>query len=290
VGGAFHTIMVSSKTLLMQLQFMLASFGILSPVLFRPAKKTWYKKEKRYINTGDIYVININKRCLDNVLDNNSDNGMVKYRCWDGHFIVPIDEIQKFHYKGPVYNFSVDGDESYVIDSLAVVHNCFEFVGLDELTEQEKHEMLKEQIASYMTLNEARRSLDLPDIPLGDVPINPTYVQLLQLYNQNVQQQQQMAQQQQQQMAAQQMPPGAPGAEQQPPPGAPGVEPGAEGVPGQAMAPGQPGQVEVPPGQGPVPGEKPSGSRYTANFGKSMREITVTFNDWIDQKRNMKHE
>jgi len=190
----------------------------------------------------------------------------------------------------PLLRFIAKLINKHVID-LCDDHFVFEFVGLDELTEQEKHEMLKEQIASYMTLNEARRSLDLPDIPLGDVPINPTYVQLLQLYNQNVQQQQQMAQQQQQQqMAAQQMPPGQPGAEQQPPPGAPGVEPGVGVVPGQAMAPGQPGQVEVPPGQGPVPGEQPSGSKYTANFGKSMREITVTFNDWIDQKRDMKNE
>ncbi len=40
----------------------------------------------------------------------------------------------------------------------------FDFVGLDELTEQEKHELRTEQLASYMTLNETRRALDLPDI------------------------------------------------------------------------------------------------------------------------------
>lgn len=58
-------------------------------------------------------------------------------------------------------------------------HFTFEFVGLDELSENEKHEMLVEQISSYMTLNEARRTLDLPDLPGGDVPMNPVYVQAL---------------------------------------------------------------------------------------------------------------
>jgi hypothetical protein len=60
-------------------------------------------------------------------------------------------------------------------------HFTFEFVGLDELSENEKHEMLVEQISSYMTLNEARRTLDLPDLPGGDVPMNPVYLQGLQV-------------------------------------------------------------------------------------------------------------
>lgn len=74
-------------------------------------------------------------------------------------------------------------------------HFYLEFAGLDELSEQEKHEMLLSQIGSYMTLNEARRSLDLPDLPYGDVPLNPIYVQLVQ-----AKEQQQMANQQQQMM------------------------------------------------------------------------------------------
>ena len=58
-------------------------------------------------------------------------------------------------------------------------HFTLEFVGLDELSEQEKHEMLVEQISSYMTLNEARRTMDLPDLPGGDVPMNPVYMDAL---------------------------------------------------------------------------------------------------------------
>lgn len=60
-------------------------------------------------------------------------------------------------------------------------HFTFEFVGLDELSENEKHELLVEQIASYMTLNEARASLDLQPLVGGDLPLNPTYLQALQV-------------------------------------------------------------------------------------------------------------
>lgn len=63
-------------------------------------------------------------------------------------------------------------------------HFTFDFVGLDELTEQEKHELRKEQVASYMTLNEIRRAEDLPDVDGGDMILNPTYIQALQVRSQ----------------------------------------------------------------------------------------------------------
>jgi hypothetical protein len=139
-------------------------------------------------------------------------------------------------------------------------HFVFEFIGLDELSEQEKHEMLKEQISSYMTLNEGRRSLDLPDIELGDIPMNPVYVQVLQMQQQQQQQEQeqQMAQQQQEQMAQQ------PG--EQAPPGQEGQPPGAE--------------MQAESGE-----EQPAASQYAANFGKAIPELVVSFDDWIDTRR-----
>ena len=60
----------------------------------------------------------------------------------------------------------------------------FEFSGLNDLTEQEKHELKKSQLSSYMTLNEIRTSEDLPEIEGGDVVLNPTYLQALQLKQQ----------------------------------------------------------------------------------------------------------
>ncbi len=67
-------------------------------------------------------------------------------------------------------------------------HYVFDFVGLDELTEQEKHELRKEQVASYKTLNEIRRAEDLPDVDGGDMILNPTYIQALQVRSQMEQQ------------------------------------------------------------------------------------------------------
>ena len=70
-------------------------------------------------------------------------------------------------------------------------HFTFDFVGLDELTEQEKHELRQEQVASYKTLNEIRRAEDLPDVPDGDMILNPTYVQARQIRAQEKQAQEQ---------------------------------------------------------------------------------------------------
>lgn len=80
----------------------------------------------------------------------------------------------------PLLKFISKLINKYIIDQIDD-HFTFEFVGLDEMSEQDKHEMLIEQLSSYMTLNEVRRTLDLPDMPYGDVPMNATYLQALQL-------------------------------------------------------------------------------------------------------------
>lgn len=72
-------------------------------------------------------------------------------------------------------------------------HFTFDFLGLDELTEQEKLEVNKEKLASYMTLNEIRRADDLPDVEDGDIVMNPTYTTYLQQKRQSEMQEKQMA-------------------------------------------------------------------------------------------------
>lgn len=74
----------------------------------------------------------------------------------------------------------------------------FDFAGLEELTEQEKHTLRTEQVSSYLTLNEVRRQDDLPDLEHGDIPMNPTYVQVMQQKIAEEQQKQQMEMQQNQ--------------------------------------------------------------------------------------------
>jgi hypothetical protein len=76
-------------------------------------------------------------------------------------------------------------------------HFVFDFIGLDELTEQEKHTLRTEQVSSYLTLNEVRRTDDLDDLEYGDMPMNPTYLQAMQIKMTMEQQKQQMEQQQQ---------------------------------------------------------------------------------------------
>lgn len=58
-------------------------------------------------------------------------------------------------------------------------HFSFEFVGLDEASPQETHQMLVEQLGSYLTLNEARISQDFPPVPDGDIVLNPTFIQYI---------------------------------------------------------------------------------------------------------------
>lgn len=80
----------------------------------------------------------------------------------------------------PLLRFLAKMINTHIIDKIDD-HFTLEFVGLDELSEQEKHEMIVEQISSYMTLNEARKSLDLPPLPNGDIPMNPVYLQAMQM-------------------------------------------------------------------------------------------------------------
>jgi hypothetical protein len=90
----------------------------------------------------------------------------------------------------PLLRFFAKIINKHIIDKIDD-HFMLEFVGLDELSEDEKHAMLTEQLAAYMTLNEVRRKLDLPDLPNGDVPLNPTYLEACRLANEQEQMEQQ---------------------------------------------------------------------------------------------------
>lgn len=133
----------------------------------------------------------------------------------------------------PLLKFLSKIINKHIIDKIDD-HFALEFVGLDEMGEQDKHNMMVEQISSYMTLNEARRQLDYPDVEGGDIPMNPTYLQLL-----NMKQDKEMASQQMQQdQAAQQA--------AAPPPGQdPNMDPNAP--PTNAVPGSFPDQPAVPP-------------------------------------------
>jgi hypothetical protein len=135
-------------------------------------------------------------------------------------------------------------------------HFTFDFLGLDELTEQEKLEVNKEKLASYMTLNEIRRADDLPDVEHGDIVMNPTYTTYIQQKRQSEMQEKQMA--------------AASGA-------AAGAAPG-----------GAPGGGEQGGGEGGE--EEKSGPQYADGFTKSISktkvlEISLDDESWVDVYR-----
>jgi hypothetical protein len=201
----------------------------------------------------------------------------------------------------PLLRFIAGLINEYIVDKIDD-HFVFEFAGLDELTEQEKHEMIKEQINSYMTLNEARRSLDLPDVPggVGDVPLNPTLIQLMQFLDQKEQaerdrQEQAEQMEQQQALLAQGQAPAEPGQEeaqtkmqaaQQK------MQQSAEKHPLEVammqqklgMQPQVPGMEGMAAGAEPPQPEPPqsSGPQYTDLAGKS---ISIDFDGWLDRMR-----
>jgi hypothetical protein len=131
-------------------------------------------------------------------------------------------------------------------------HFVFDFVGLDELTEQEKHTLRTEQVSSYHTLNEVRRQDSLDDLEYGDIPMNPTYLQAMQIRMQMEQQQQQMEQQQQ---AA---PPGGPAT--------PGAAPGG-----------------IPSEEEPAP---EYADRFTKSLDSETKFLEIALDDWFDSIRD----
>jgi hypothetical protein len=134
----------------------------------------------------------------------------------------------------------------------------FMFIGLDELSEQEKHQLRQEELASYKTLREIRNSLDLPAIQddgTQDMVLNPVYLQAKQIALQEA-----MQKQQQQAMGAA--------------PGGGGAAPAPEG--------------QAPQAQGAQPGQGP---QYSDNFTKSLPqpkilEISLDDESWIDIYRS----
>lgn len=141
-------------------------------------------------------------------------------------------------------------------------HFMFDFLGLDELTEQEKHELRKEQVSTYMTLNEIRRAEDLPDVPDGDVILNPTYT--------TAQQQRRQMEMQEKQMAS-----------------AAGTAAAAAGAQGGGGAQGAEGAQGA---QGEEDKKSEAAQQYADSFTKSLKVLEINLEDesdaWMDLYRD----
>ena len=125
----------------------------------------------------------------------------------------------------PLLRFFAKAWNRHVIDRIDD-HFQLEFVGLDELSEQDKLDVSTREVQWFKTVNEIRLERDLPPLEDGDMIMNPTWLQAMQ------QKQMQAQMEQEQQFGG---PPGAGDA----PPGAPAPPP-QEAVPllqqGQASA------------------------------------------------------
>lgn len=70
----------------------------------------------------------------------------------------------------------------------------FNFIGLDQETEQDRLEISDKQVRTYKTINELRKEKDMDPIDGGDVILDPTYTNWLLQQQQNAMMQQQQGQ------------------------------------------------------------------------------------------------
>jgi HK97 family phage portal protein len=128
----------------------------------------------------------------------------------------------------------------------------FEFVGLEADSKSDEADLITKQIKTFKKVNEIRAEEGLPPDPNGDIILDPTYLQHLQM---------QQAQQQQDEMAAQGlMPDGTPM----------GQDPTAEGGDGEDGPPGDDGE------DGPPKGGSPFGKPPAAKAGITDGKVGVS--------------
>jgi hypothetical protein len=83
----------------------------------------------------------------------------------------------------PLLKFIAEVINKYIIDPLDSTL-MIDFVGLDELTEPDRVELIQKKCTTYKTINEVRAEEGLDPIPGGDIVMNAMYVQAYQLEKQ----------------------------------------------------------------------------------------------------------
>jgi len=79
----------------------------------------------------------------------------------------------------PLLGWVAEQLSTYVIDPLDP-NMYLDFVGLDQLTENDRIDLLTKKVSNYMTINEARQEEGLQPIKGGDIVNNPTFLQAYQ--------------------------------------------------------------------------------------------------------------
>jgi len=85
----------------------------------------------------------------------------------------------------PLLNFIEDLINQYIVFPLTDMKFMFKFVGLEELSDKERIDNIRNEVTNWKTLNEVRNEQGLKDIEGGDIVLNPTYSQNLLMSKQN---------------------------------------------------------------------------------------------------------
>jgi intein/homing endonuclease len=122
-----------SELLYSQMQFILRTLGITSQTQVRPAgKENWRTAYRIYIAGDQITkfaeMLPIAGAGIDTVLTGNK--GIQRMSHVDEHFVYfRVTETERFHYEGPVYDFSVDDHTSYVAGGITVSNSPPGYLG-----------------------------------------------------------------------------------------------------------------------------------------------------------------
>ena len=115
----YHTSSVS-LSLVSDMKRVLLSLGCYSYIKNRPSKKVFFKKENRWFNGSESWLLKI-KGGYVGVFENILKNNIVKI---DREFLIDINDYSERNYTGLVYNLEVEEDHSYMGNG-CIHHNCF---------------------------------------------------------------------------------------------------------------------------------------------------------------------
>lgn len=112
-------IYTTSETLREQLWMLLVNLGL------RPSIHLCSRSKGTYDNAKPMWAI-----CFNRTADRSEPKRKNHPGYRDGYYVLPVKEVVREAYDGPVYNWEVEGSNSYISDGVAV-HNCMFIAGYD---------------------------------------------------------------------------------------------------------------------------------------------------------------
>ncbi len=134
-GNKIH-LHTSSRTLAVQAQLLLASLGAMVNFGYCDGGRTAVKKDGQIIKSGPSWQLRGTSPALATIFGyeyKRSRKGPSRIcHVYDDRILVPVRDVQKYSYTGPVHNIETD-DSTYLVSN-ATVHNCHEHLFYFSLT------------------------------------------------------------------------------------------------------------------------------------------------------------